>query len=208
MTREQFRGIWIRFRDLVEADKDHLNALDAAIGDADHGTNMSRGLLKVGDYVASAEDSLQKQCRTIGMTLLSTVGGASGALWGSALLKASQLLPDLDECSVDEWLAALKAGVGAVQDRGKAQRGDKTMLDVWLPAVDRLEEALSEGNTPAVALGAVAQAAPGWAEATVPMQARRGRAAYLGPRSVGHMDPGAASTVLWWRAVAEEANAT
>jgi dihydroxyacetone kinase-like protein len=137
------------------------------------------------------------------MTLLSTVGGASGALWGASLLKMAQWLPDRDRADDAEMVRAIEAFVDAVKQRGGAQRGDKTMVDVWEPAVAYLTERLAAGVPFAQAVQEVAKQAAGWADATQPLVAKKGRAAYLGPRSQGHIDPGSYSTALWWQALAE-----
>lgn len=194
MTEAAFVALWHTFYDKVTATQETLNQLDAAIGDGDHGTNLSRGLGRVVAEL-NPSSSLRSSCRTVGMKLLSTVGGASGALWGSALVSASGALPDSPEMSRDMALAALNRGVEQMKVRGKAELGDKTMMDVWVPAVDAFESGTS--------LGDIARQARTLAESTRPLQARRGRAAYLGSRSIGHVDPGSLSTALWWEALAE-----
>jgi dihydroxyacetone kinase-like protein len=186
------------------AHKDELNELDAAIGDADHGTNLSRGLQKV---VAELQErkpaTVQDTCKITAMTILSTVGGTSGALWGSGWLKAAQVLPP--ESHVDDavFLEALQVFVKSIEERGKAVLGDKTMLDVFIPAVDQLGLNMQDQRSLGAAAAAVAPQVKEWAEATVLLQAKRGRANYLGPRSIGHMDPGVRSSVLWWECLHE-----
>ena len=194
MTEAEFFDLWRRFHDKVIANQEVLNRLDAAIGDGDHGTNMGRGLGRVVDEL-NPLGSLRSSCRAVGMKLLSTVGGASGALWGSALVSASSAMPDAQEINRDMALVALNQAVGQMKARGKAQVGDKTMMDVWIPAVDALASGMS--------LEEVAVQARAWAESTRSLEARRGRAAYLGGRSVGHVDPGSLSTALWWEALFE-----
>ncbi len=194
MTEAAFLDLWHRFHEKVVANQEVLNQLDAAIGDGDHGTNMGRGLGRVVADVNPA-GSLRSSCRAVGMKLLSTVGGASGALWGSALVSASGALPDAPEVNREMALAALNQGVGQMKARGKADVGDKTMMDVWIPAVN----ALASGRS----LREVAVQARTWADSTQSLEARRGRAAYLGSRSIGHVDPGSLSTALWWEALFE-----
>ena len=140
------------------------------------------------------------------MTLLSTVGGAAGPLYGSFFIGAAGALRDVDEVDAAAWAAALEAAVAAVQRRGKAEAGDKTMVDALLPARDALRSAADGGSGLREALQASAEAASKGAEATVPLLARKGRASYLGERSVGHQDPGATSTALLLQALAETAD--
>jgi dihydroxyacetone kinase-like protein len=192
---------WIeRFAELVEAEADHLTRLDAAIGDGDHGTNLNRGLRAA---VASLEPGLPpgKVLTTAGRALVSKTGGASGPLYGTALRRAGKALGDASEVNADELGAALRAALEAVQELGRAEEGDKTMIDALAPAVAAYAAGVAEGMPAAVR--AALDAAEKGAETTIPLQARKGRASYLGPRSVGHLDPGAASTVLLFRALAE-----
>lgn len=181
----------------VRAEKDRLTRLDAAIGDADHGTNLDRGFTAVTQALAGIEhDSPGSLLALVGSTLIRKVGGASGPLYGMAFREAGKALGDTSEVSVVELSTALEAALAGVQKLGSAAEGDKTMVDALAPAVRALTRAAQEGKTPREAIGAAASAASAGAEATVPMQARKGRASYLGPRSVGHEDPGAASTAL------------
>lgn len=196
MTEAMFVSLWSVFRDKVSAKRDALNQLDAAIGDGDHGTNLARGLDRVVEELRPS-GSLNASCRTVGMRLLSTVGGASGALWGSALVSASGVLPDTAEMTREMGLEALRRGIDQMATRGRAGVGDKTMMDVWIPAVKAFGDGASLKNLAAQTIA--------WAEATGPLEAKRGRAAYLGSRSVGHLDPGSVSTALWWEALAEVA---
>jgi dihydroxyacetone kinase-like protein len=190
----------IRFSELVTADAERLTRLDSAIGDGDHGSNLARGL-------RAAADALNKDLPpgkvliTAGRTLVSKTGGASGPLYGTALRRAGKALGDASEVGAAELAAALRAALEGVRELGKAEEGDKTMVDALAPAVAAFEAAAGEGLTSAAR--AAADAAEKGAEATVPLQARKGRASYLGPRSVGHLDPGAASTVLLFRALAD-----
>jgi phosphoenolpyruvate---glycerone phosphotransferase subunit DhaL len=188
----------------VRSQADHLSQLDAAIGDGDHGINMNRGLEAVGKALAAQDGALPPGRLLIltGKTLVSTVGGASGPLWGSFFRSAGRALGDSPSLDGAALGTALRAGVKAVQDLGAAVPGDKTMVDALVPAVAALEDALAAGAPLAEAATRAADAAEEGARATVPMQARKGRASYLGERSVGHEDPGAASSVLVLRALA------
>jgi dihydroxyacetone kinase-like protein len=190
---------WIRrFAELVAEHRDELTALDAAIGDADHGTNMDRGMTAVVDALADAPPTgpgaLLKQA---GMTLVRTVGGASGPLYGTFFLRmATALGDDTGAVPPEAFAKALRAGLDGVVARGKAEAGDKTMFDALAPAVDTLETELGRGRSLAAALAAATDAAEAGRDATVPLHARKGRASYLGERSVGHQDPGATSAAL------------
>jgi dihydroxyacetone kinase-like protein len=195
---------WItRFSSLVSADAERLTRLDSAIGDGDHGSNLDRGLRAA---VAALDGDLPpgKVLITAGRTLVSKTGGASGPLYGTALRRAGKALGDATEVDAAGLGAALRAALDGVQELGKAEPGDKTMIDALAPAVAAYEAAAGEGL--AAAAPAALDAAAQGAESTVPLQARKGRASYLGPRSVGHLDPGAASTVLLFRALADVAD--
>jgi dihydroxyacetone kinase-like protein len=186
----------------VRAQRDQLTQLDAAIGDGDHGTNMVRGFDAVERALAGrGEDAPGQILITCGKTLVSTVGGASGPLWGSALRRAGRSLGDAPEIDGDRLARALEAALAAIQELGAAEVGDKTIVDALEPAVAALRTALGAGEPLARGLEAAAAAAEDGAQATVPLQARKGRASYLGERSVGHQDPGATSTALIMRAL-------
>jgi dihydroxyacetone kinase-like protein len=187
----------------IEAEADHLTQLDAAIGDGDHGTNMLRGMRAVTAALADDDpDALPgKRLILAGKTLVSTVGGASGPLWGSALRHGGRALGDTPEIDGPALVELLTAALAAVQDLGSAEPGDKTMVDALGPALSVLRDGLDAGDPIDAALAAAAEAAEEGARATTPMQARRGRASYLGERSVGHQDPGATSTALIVRAL-------
>jgi phosphoenolpyruvate---glycerone phosphotransferase subunit DhaL len=197
---------WLRaFARLVAENEDELTRLDAAIGDADHGANMNRGLtaavaaldvLAAGEPPPAAGPRLTK----VGMTLISTVGGASGPLWGTFFLRMATALGDQDAPAVETLAAALRAGLAGVVQRGKAEAGDKTMYDALAPAVEAFEAALAAGEPLAGALAAASKAADDGCAATIPLVARKGRASYLGERSVGHQDPGATTVSLFFRA--------
>ncbi len=194
---------WMREIDIaVRAERDHLVQLDAAIGDGDHGTNMVRGFEAV--VQALGQDSGSPPGRLLilsGRTLVSTVGGASGPLWGSALRSGGRVLGDQATFEGRELVEVLAAALAAVKDLGTAAVGDKTMVDALEPAVETLRAQLAEGAAVAEAIGAAAAAAEDGMRATIPLQARKGRASYLGERSVGHQDPGATSTALLIRAL-------
>jgi len=186
----------------VRAERDHLVQLDAAIGDGDHGTNMVRGFEAVVQALAADAGSPPGRLLIIsGRTLVSTVGGASGPLWGSALRNAGRSLGDAQTFDAAQLAELLGAALAAVKDLGTASVGDKTMVDSMEPAVDTLRARVAAGEPLPAALEAAAQAAEEGMRATIPLQARKGRASYLGERSVGHQDPGATSTALMVRAL-------
>jgi phosphoenolpyruvate---glycerone phosphotransferase subunit DhaL len=182
----------------VKDQRDYLTQLDAAIGDGDHGVNMDRGFDAVGKALAAQGDSLTpgKLLTVAGKTLVSTVGGASGPLWGTAFRRAGRALGDREELDGNDLVVALQAALDGVVELGAAQPGDKTMVDALGPAIEALTEALGAGDPLDRALAAASQAADDGARATVPLQARKGRASYLGERSIGHQDPGATSAAL------------
>ncbi len=182
----------------VKDQRDYLTQLDAAIGDGDHGVNMDRGFDAVGKALAGQDGSIApgKLLTLAGKTLVSTVGGASGPLWGTAFRRAGRELGDGAEFDGQDLLRALQAALDGVVELGAAQPGDKTMVDALGPAIDALGKALDEREPLELALAAAAEAAEDGARATVPLQARKGRASYLGERSIGHQDPGATSAVL------------
>jgi dihydroxyacetone kinase-like protein len=187
----------------VREERDHLTQLDAAIGDGDHGTNLVRGFDAVEKALAGQTDSLPpgKLLILCGKTLVSTVGGASGPLWGSAFRRAGRALGDDAELDGPKLLAALDAALEGIAELGAAVPGDKTMVDALGPANDALRAALADGLPLEAALAAAAEAAEEGARATIPLQARKGRASYLGERSIGHQDPGATSAALVIRAL-------
>jgi len=195
---------WLRELAAVYAQaRDELTALDAAIGDADHGINMERGFSAVAaDLAASPPADISSALKAAAMTLIRTVGGAAGPLYGTFFLRASAACAGLGELSPADWLAAFRQGVEGVGQRGKAKPGDKTMLDALLPAVQAMQEALAAGQGLPDMLWRAEQAAQAGMEGTIPLQARKGRASYLGERSIGHQDPGATSAHLLVRAAA------
>jgi dihydroxyacetone kinase-like protein len=174
----------------------YLTELDSAIGDADHGSNMDRGFQAVVAVLDETSfDSVDELLKKAGMTLVSKVGGASGPLYGTFFLRFGTALAGVEvtAATVGE---ALKAGVGGILARGKAELGDKTMYDAWAPALSAYDEAVAGGSDLRGALVAAAEAAAKGRDETVPLIARKGRASYLGERSAGHQDPGATSTTL------------
>jgi phosphoenolpyruvate---glycerone phosphotransferase subunit DhaL len=182
---------------VIESQRDHLTQLDAAIGDADHGINLARGFSAIAVALDQATTPTPGSVLTLaGSTLISKVGGASGPLYGMALRQAGKSLAETTDASLPELAASLEAALAGVQKLGAAREGDKTMVDALAPAVAALQKAISEGASTADALSAAASAAAAGAQATISMHALKGRASYLGPRSVGHEDPGAASTAM------------
>jgi dihydroxyacetone kinase-like protein len=181
-----------------------LVKLDTAIGDADHGTNMDRGMRAAVEKLDALEgDDIGALLKAVGMAMVSKVGGAAGPLYGTLFLQMATAADGREELDLGGWADALEAGVKGVQARGKAEPEDKTMVDALLPAVAALRSAEAEGAGLGDALRRSADAAQEGMEATIPLEARKGRASYLGPRSVGHQDPGATSTHLLLRAAAE-----
>ena len=188
---------WVRaFAAEVESNKEYLTELDAAIGDADHGINMNRGMSAVVGKLdeAASDQDIGALLKTVGMTLVSTVGGAAGPLYGTLFLQMGTDAAGKSELGPDDWAAALEAGIKGVEARGKAEPGDKTMLDALLPGLDGLRSSLDGGASFEDALTASAEAAGQGMRDTIPLVAKKGRASYLGERSAGHQDPGATSS--------------
>ena len=182
----------------------YLTQLDAAIGDADHGANMDRGFKAVMNKMPEISDKdIGTIFKTIGMTLISTVGGAGGPLYGTFFLQADMKTAGKMELNLADWTEALEAALGGVIMRGKAELGDKTMVDALTPAVAALKQALQDNQPINQALELCAQAARQGMEGTIPLVARKGRASYLGERSAGHQDPGATSSHLVLKAAAD-----
>jgi dihydroxyacetone kinase-like protein len=197
MDTNVFRAWIASAAGVIEVNRDHLTQLDAAIGDADHGINLARGFTAVLAALDTKPATTPGAVLILtGSTLISKVGGASGPLYGMAFRRAGQALGTADEVDLAALGQALEAALAGVQQLGAAREGDKTMVDALAPASRAFAKAVTEGASQADALDAAAAAAAEGAAATVSMQARKGRASYLGPRSVGHEDPGAASTVL------------
>jgi dihydroxyacetone kinase-like protein len=181
----------------IAANKEYLTQLDSDIGDADHGANMDRGFQAVLTKLPGVADKdIGTVFKTVGMTLVSTVGGAGGPLYGTFFIQMSTTAADKLELTLADWAAALQAGVAGVVMRGKANLGDKTMVDALTPAVEALKAASAEGASLPEALRRSEQAAEQGMRDTIPLVARKGRASYLGERSAGHQDPGATSSHL------------
>jgi dihydroxyacetone kinase-like protein len=200
VTADQVRD-WIRrYAEVIAEQRVELVRLDTAIGDGDHGTNMDRGMRKVVEKLdGAAAGDIGADLKSVGMALVSSVGGAAGPLYGTLFLQMGTATAGKAELDLDGWAAAVEAGVKGVQARGKAEPGDKTMIDALVPAL----AALREGGDVGQALKRSADAAEDGMKATIPLEARKGRASYLGPRSVGHQDPGATSSYLLLRTAAE-----
>jgi dihydroxyacetone kinase-like protein len=196
---------WLgRFAELVTEQRAYLTELDSAIGDADHGANMSRGMTAVMEKLDGAvPGSADELFKTVGMTLVTSVGGASGPLYGTFFLRMGMTAGAVSSFDGAALGAALRAGLDGVVARGKAEAGDKTMFDAMAPALDAYDAAIAGGGTIPDAAGAAFTAAETGRDATEPLVARKGRASYLGERSAGHLDPGATSTALLFQALAE-----
>ncbi len=208
---------WLRaFAVAVAQNRAYLTDLDAAIGDADHGSNMDRGMQAVvgkldelgepggaGEPGEPSQGDIGALLKTVGMTLVSTVGGAAGPLYGTLFLQMGSAAGQAAELSPAQWAVVLGAGVKGVQARGKAELEDKTMVDALLPAAEALSAAAASGLSLADALRRAAEAAERGMKATIPLVARKGRASYLGERSAGHQDPGATSSWLLMEAAVE-----
>jgi phosphoenolpyruvate---glycerone phosphotransferase subunit DhaL len=190
---------WInRFADVIAEQRAYLTQLDTAIGDADHGTNMDRGMRAAVERVGAIEgdDDIGGAFKAVGMALVSKVGGAAGPLYGTLFLQMGNATAGASELDLAGWSDALAAGLKGVETRGKAEPGDKTMVDALMPAVEALQRAQNDGAELSAALEQSAEAARKGMEDTVPLVARKGRASYLGERSAGHQDPGATSSYL------------
>ena len=196
---------WIhRFGDVIVERREELTRLDTAIGDADHGTNMDRGMRAAVERVDALDgDDISAALKGVGMALVSKVGGAAGPLYGTMFLQMANAAGDASEVDLAGWTQMLEAGLKGVQMRGKAEPGVKTMVDALAPAVEALERAQEDGAELPAALERSAQAAREGMEKTVPMVARKGRASYLGERSAGHQDPGATSSYLLLQAAVD-----
>jgi len=189
---------------VMKDNRDLLTELDAAIGDADHGINMARGFDKVLEKLPTMkEKDIGTILKSVGMVLMSSIGGASGPLYGTFSMKAGMALTGKEEIDAQGLLAFLEAGVGGILQRGRAERGDKTMVDVWGPVLDTVEAAIAGGAPIEDALAKAVDVAEKGVRDTIPLQARKGRASYLGERSIGHRDPGAMSSYLMIKALHE-----
>ena len=196
---------WLeRYAGIVAEQKQYLTGLDAAIGDGDHGINLDRGFQTVLVKLAPVRDKdAGTLLKTTGMALVGSVGGAGGPLYGTFFLRAGAALDGKAEVSDAEFVDALEAGLTGVRERGKANRNDKTMVDALAPALERARQSLGEGAPLGMVLAAAADAAEEGMKATIPLKALKGRASYLGDRSIGHQDPGATSSYLMLRALSD-----
>lgn len=189
---------WIAdYANVVAEQADYLTDLDRAIGDADHGSNMKRGMTRAAGLAQEEEfAAIDAYLKKVGMILVSNVGGASGPLYGTFFLRMAAALADVDEAGPSEVGAGLRAGVEGILARGKAEVGDKTMFDAWSPALEAFDAAVAGGGDLAAAMTAAADAAAAGRDGTEDLVARKGRASYLGDRSRGHIDPGATSSTM------------
>jgi phosphoenolpyruvate---glycerone phosphotransferase subunit DhaL len=188
----------------IEEQKAYLTRLDSDIGDADHGINMSRGFkFAMEKLAASPPTDIAGALNSVGMTMVSKVGGASGPLYGTMFIEMGKAAAGKETISTGDWADMVRAGLAGIQRRGKAEPGDKTMVDALLPAVEALDSAEAAGASLDDALAGSAEAAREGMEATIPLVARKGRASYLGERSAGHQDPGATSSHLLLSAAAD-----
>lgn len=203
ITRDDVVAWIINFRQVLAENKTYLTELDSAIGDADHGANMDRGFGAVTAKLPSMAGDIAALFKAVGMTLVSTVGGASGPLYGTFFMRAGAAVTGKAELSAADLLAALDAGLAGVRERGKATTGEKTMLDALTPALEAMRAALLGGGDLGQGLRAAVAAAEQGMKATIPMLATKGRASYLGERSIGHQDPGATTSYLMLKCAAD-----
>ena len=196
---------WIKtYAGIVAENRAYLTELDSAIGDADHGINMDRGFKAVMQKMPElADKDIGTIFKTVGMTLLSTVGGAGGPLYGTLFLRAGMSTTGKMELDLEEWTEAIEAALNGVVMRGRAEIGDKTMVDALTPALNSLKQSVENGTSLDAALQTSAAAAEQGMKDTIPLVARKGRASYLGERSAGHQDPGATSSYLLLRAASD-----
>ena len=185
----------------IIANKDFLTDLDAAIGDADHGINMARGFTEVLQQLPQEEEDISAVLKKTGMVLLSKVGGASGPLYGTAYMKAAGALAGKKEITLEDAKNMMEAVIGGIKMRGKAERGEKTMLDAIEPAMEALTKGLEAGESIEDCLAHMCEAAKEGVEFTKTIRATKGRASYLGDRSIGHQDPGATSSLITLEAI-------
>lgn len=206
LTKQQVVDWLMRCGEVYSRERDFLTQLDTEIGDADHGLNMNRGFNKVVEKLPSVADKdIGFILKNTGMTLLSSVGGASGPLFGTFFIRAAQAANAKQSLDLAELHQMMQEGVEGVVMRGKAEPGDKTMCDAWWPVVESLGQSAQQNLSVAEALQRAADSAERAVESTITMQARKGRASYLGERSIGHQDPGATSVMLMMKTLAEVA---
>ena len=204
MNKEQLLA-WLEKLNAVYAEKkEYLTELDAAIGDADHGINMNRGFSKVMLKIPSVrEQDLGAIMKAVGMTLMSSVGGASGPLYGSFWMKGGMAVMGAEELDAAGFMKFAEAAVEGVRQRGRPEPGDKTMYDLWLPVLESMRSGVAAGSDLKALIAAALPVAKKALEDTIPLQARKGRASYLGERSIGHQDPGATSSFYMLEALNE-----
>ena len=204
MNNEDMQHWLARIAEVLHENASYLTQLDSAIGDADHGSNMDRGFQAVKAKLPTMNEmDMSSQLKTVGSTLVSTVGGASGPLYGTAFLRAAAAVNGKETLSSADIVTLLEAFLGGIVTRGKAHPGEKTMLDALTPAIEAAKQAQAEGASVADLTSRASKAAEEGMKATTPMLATKGRASYLGERSVGHQDPGATSSWLILRSLAE-----
>jgi len=204
MTPEQLTACLRRIGEVLHEQRQYLTDLDSPIGDADHGINMDRGFTALIPKLETADgQDPAGLLKLVASTLISTVGGAAGPLYGTAFLRAGMAVAGKSALSLEDCVTAMNAAVQGIKDRGKATTGEKTMLDALVPAQEALSKAAAEGLDLPEAFARTADAAEAGAESTIPLLATKGRASYLGERSIGHKDPGATSSAFMVRAVAD-----
>ncbi|AAM25174.1 MULTISPECIES: dihydroxyacetone kinase subunit DhaL [Caldanaerobacter] len=208
ITKEDVLKVIDKIVEVIRENKEYLTELDSAIGDADHGINMDRGFEAVKQKLATIPENsdIGTILKTVGMTLVSTVGGASGPLYGTAFMRAGQAVQGKTELTEEDVVKIFEAALQGIKDRGKAQAGDKTMIDSIEPAYKALKESLENNIALPEALKRAVNAAKEGMEYTKNISARKGRASYLGERSIGHIDPGATSSYLMIKALADVIN--
>ena len=196
---------WLKhYAQVVDEQKEYLTQLDAAIGDADHGINMQRGFGAVMSQLPAVEDKdIGTILKKVGMVLVSTVGGAGGPLYGTLFMRMGMVVGNKDALSPEDVVKMFTAALEGVKQRGKAEPGDKTMVDALTPAVEALRQAVEAGEDLHTALEKATAAAEAGMKATIPLVARKGRASYLGERSAGHQDPGATSSYLLFKSATD-----
>lgn len=206
MDSKKVIEILIKVSEKIDKNKEYLTELDAAIGDGDHGLNMSKGFNAVSDKLkAEEDDNIGNIFKKTGMTLVSNVGGASGPLYGTAFMKASMALKDKNEIDINDFLSALKLALEGIKSRGKSTEGEKTMIDALSPAIKSMEDSIKNGDSYIEVLEKGKDAALEGVEFTKTIKATKGRASYLGDRSIGHQDPGATSCFYILETIYEEA---
>lgn len=202
VSGEKVVEILMAIADKIDENKAYLTELDAKIGDGDHGLNMSKGFLAVKETLNGIEiKDIGYILKKTGMALVSHVGGASGPLYGTAFMKSAAIVNGKESMDIDDFINILKASIDGIVLRGKAQKGDKTMLDAIIPAYDAANAAKEEGKDYKGILEAVSKAAEEGAEYTEKFSARKGRASYLGDRSIGHKDPGSVSSAIMLKTI-------